>query len=319
MTAFIDQYRDDYGVELICRTLEVSASAYYQRSSGQRSARAVEDDRLAAVIRQVHHDNYDCYGQIRMHRELLRLGEGAGRDQVARLMRREGLRGAKRRGKRWNTTTPDPDAQRAADLVKRDFSAEAPDRLWVSDFTYLSCWEGRAYWSFVLDVYSRMIVGWQLSARMRTDLVLDALRMALGSRQPGADVLIAHSDAGSQYTSYDYAQVLDDHRVLASIGTVGDAYDNAMAESLVDTFKTELIDDRVWRSRLHLELEIARWVHWYNTRRLHSSIGYIPPVEHEANWHAAPEMPERRPGPDHRSPSSAVMVYEPSGLVSATQ
>jgi hypothetical protein len=170
-----------------------------------------------------------------MHRELLRLGERPGRDRVERLMRREGLRGAKRRGKRWNTTTPDPDAQRPADLVKRDFSAPAPDRLWVSDFTYLSCWEGRAYWSFVLDVYSRMIVGWQLSGRMRTDLVLDALRMALLGRQPGADVLIAHSDAGSQGGFNWSSQHLTLEGGDGQISGMGERADRAGAAALAGT------------------------------------------------------------------------------------
>ena len=153
----------------------------------------------------------------------------------------------------------------ARDLVGRDFTASAPNRLWVGDFTYLRCWEGVVYFSFVIDVFSRMIVGWQLASNMRTDLVLDALRMALGLREPGADFeLVAHTDAGSQYTSCDYTQVLDDHEVLASIGTVGDALDNALAESFVDSYKTELIADRVWRSRAQLELATVQWVAWFN-------------------------------------------------------
>jgi transposase InsO family protein len=163
-------------------------------------------------------------------------------------MRQAGIQGAKRRGKPWRTTTPDPTALRAPDRVDRDFTASRPDELWVADFTYLRCWEGVVFFAFVLDVYSRRIVGWQFASHMRTDLVLDALRMALTRRPAGADVeLIHHSDAGSQYTSYDFGQVLDDHGVLASIGSVGDAFDNAMAESFVDSFKTELIADRVWQ------------------------------------------------------------------------
>src|SRR5213079_691348 len=148
-----------------------------------------------------------------------------------------------------------------------------PNELWVADLTYLRCWEGLVFFAFVLDAYSRRIVGWQLASHMRTDLVLDALRMALGTREPGADFrLVAHSDRGSQYTSADYTQVLDDHRVLASVGSVGDAYDNAMAESFVDSFKTELIADRVWRTRDQLELAIVEWVGWYNHRRLHEAL-----------------------------------------------
>jgi len=198
----------------------VSASAYYQRRTGERSARAVEDERLTARIRETHRRNYEAYGYRRMHAQLVREDETAGRDQVARLMGSAGVVGAKRRGKPWRTTVPDPGAQRPADLVQRDFTAERPDALWVCDFTYLRCWEGRAFFSFVIDVFSRMIVGWQFASHMRTDLVLDALGMALGLRRPGADVaLVHHSDAGSQYVSQDYQQELTDQRVLASIGT----------------------------------------------------------------------------------------------------
>jgi putative transposase len=288
VSVFIDEQRDQLGVEPICETLDVSASAYYQRASGERSARTVEDERLTARIREVHAANYECYGYRRMHAALLREGETAGRDQVTRLMSEAGIQGAKRRGKPWRTTTADPEAQRAADLVKRDFTAEAPDRLWVADFTYLRCWEGRAFFSFVIDVFSRMIVGWQLACHMRTDLVLDALRMALGLRARGADVaLVAHNDAGSQYTSHDYRQELTDQHVLASIGTVGDCYDNALAESFVDSYKTELIADRVWRTRTQLELATCKYVAWFNHVRLHSSIGYRAPAEHEHDWWTA--------------------------------
>ncbi len=202
-------------------------------------------------------------------------------------MRAHGIQGAKRRGKPWRTTTPNPDATRAPDLVNRDFTASAPDRLWVADFSYLRCWEGLVFFSCVIDVFSRRIVGWQFAAHMRTDLVLDALRMALATRARGAHVdLVHHSDAGSQYTSGDFCQVLDDHQVLASIGSVGDAYDNALAESFVDSFKTELIRDRVWRTRAQLELAIVAYVAWFNNDRLHEALGDIPPAEFEA-LHAA--------------------------------
>ena len=282
MTAFIDGHRDRFGVEPICRTLGVSASAYYQRARGGRCARDVEDERLLAVIGETHRANYEAYGYRRTWKALRRAGETAPRCQVQRLMRTHGIQGAKRRGKPWRTTKPDPNAQRPRDLVRRDFTASAPNRLWVGDFTYLRCWEGVVYFSFVIDVFSLMIVGWQLASNMRTDLVLDALRMALGLREPGADFeLVAHTDAGSQYTSSDYTQVLDDHEVLASIGTVGDALDNALAESFVDSYKTELIADRVWRSRAQLELATVQWVAWFNHDRLHEALGDIPPVEFE--------------------------------------
>ncbi len=285
MSAFIDEHRERFGVEPICEVLDVSASAYYQRRSGERSARSVEDERLTARIREVHEQNFECYGYPRVWHELRRQGEQVGRDHVARLMRREGIRGAKRRGKPWRTTIPAPEAQKRPDLVNRQFTADAPDRLWVGDLTYLRTWEGRMYFAFLIDVFSRMIVGWQLASHMRCDLVLDALRMALGTRQPGADVqLVAHTDQGSQYTAEDYTQELDDHHVLASVGTVGDCYDNALSESFVDSYKTELIADRVWRTHAQLELATVNYVGWFNHRRLHSSIGNRPPIEHEREY-----------------------------------
>ena len=279
---FIDKQRARFAVEPICQTLGVSASAYYQRATGHRSLRSLEDERLLDLIRELHRRNYYAYGSWRMWKALGRAGEQVGRGRVERLMRKHGIQGAKRRGKPWRTTRPDANAYRPADLVERDFTAAGPDELWFADFTYLRCWEGVVFFSFVLDAYSRQIVGWQFAAHMRTDLVLDALRMALAVRTPGAEVaLIHHSDAGSQYTSFDYSQALDDHEVLASIGSVGDAYDNAMAESFVDSFKTELIRDRVWRTRSQLELAIVEYVAWFNNERLHTSLGDIPPAEYE--------------------------------------
>ncbi len=285
MSAFIDTYRDRFGVEPICETLDVSASAYYQRATGKRSVRQVQDERLTVRIREVHEENFECYGYPRVWHQLQREGEQVGRDHVARLMRQAGIRGAKRRGKPWRTTIADPQAQKRPDLVNRDFTADRPDRLWVGDLTYLRTWEGRMFLAFVIDVFSRMIVGWQLANHMLSDLVLDALRMALGTRQPGADfTLVAHTDQGSQYTAEDYTQVLDDHRVLASVGSVGDCYDNALSESFVDSYKTELIADRVWRTHQQLELQTVNYVGWFNQRRLHSSIGNRPPVEHEHEY-----------------------------------
>jgi len=281
---FIDENRVRFGVEPICETLGVSASAYYQRATGARSVREVTDERLLELIRGIHERNYFAYGSWRMWKALGRAGEEAGRGQVERLMRSNGIQGAKRRGKPWRTTHADPSALRPPDLVKRDFTAAGPDELWCADFTYLRCWEGAVFFSFVIDVYSRAVVGWQFADHMRTDLVLDALRMALGQRGPGADVqLVHHSDAGGQYVSNDYTQALDDHDVRASIGTVGDAYDNALAESFVDSFKTELIRDRVWKTRSQLELAIVEYVAWFNNERLHTSLGGIPPAEFESN------------------------------------
>ena len=284
MSRYIDEHRGRFGVEPICRVLGVSASAYYQRATGERSARAVEDERLLERIRELHAANYYAYGSRRMWKALTRAGEQVGRGRVERLMRTNGLQGAKRRGKPWRTTTPDPFAQRRPDLVQRDFSAAGPNRLWVGDITYLRCWEGVVFFAFVLDAYSRRIVGWQFASHMRTELVLDALRMAIHQRDPDdVDVeLVAHTDRGSQYTSMAYTEALAEHGILASVGSVGDAYDNAMAESFVDTFKTELIADRVWRTRSQLELAIVEYVAWFNSTRLHESLGDIPPAEFEA-------------------------------------
>jgi putative transposase len=298
VTAFIDGHRERFGVEPICRTLGVSASAYYHRARGERCARELEDERLLAVIRETHQANYEAYGYRRTWKALRRAGETAPRCRVQRLMRQHGIQGAKRRGKPWRTTIPDLEANRRPDLVARDFSATQPNRLWVGDLSYLRCWEGVVYFAFVIDVFSRRVVGWQLAGHMRTDLVLDALRMAVGTRDHGAEFrLVAHSDRGSQYTSAAYTQVLDDHHVLQSVGSVGDAYDNAMAESFVDSFKTELIADRVWRSRAQLELAVVAYISWFNHDRLHESLGDIPPVEFEDA-----DTPETK--------------YDPSGVVS---
>jgi putative transposase len=279
VSRYVDEHRGRFGVEPIGKTLGVSVSAYYQRRAGRRSARAVEDERLLARIRELHAANYYAYGYRRMWKALRRAGEGGAALPSAA---GDALERNRRRGKPWRTTRPDPLAARRPDLVQRDFAARGPNELWVADISYLRCWEGLVFFAFVFDAYSRRIVGWQLAGHMRTDLVLDALRMALGSRGPGADVeLIHHSDRGSQYMSIDYTQTLADHRLLASVGSVGDAYDNALAESFVDSFKTELITDRVWRSRSQLGLAVVEYIGWYNAVRLHESLGDIPPLEYE--------------------------------------
>jgi putative transposase len=284
---FIDLHRH-LGVEPICQALGVSASAYYERASGERSVRELEDERLLSLIREVHRANYECYGYLRVWHELQRQGVRVGRDRVARLMRQDGLRGAKRRGRAPQTTKRDGGAHGGADLVQRDFTASAPNELWVADLTLVRCWELALYLAFVIDVFSRMIVGWQLASHMRTDMVLDALKMAIGIRGPGASVgLVHHSDHGSQYTSLAYTQTLSDHGVRQSLGSVGDALDNALAESWVDSLKTELIADRVWRTRSQLEIAIVEYIGWFNHVRLHSSLGYLPPAEHEARHQAS--------------------------------
>jgi putative transposase len=282
VSRYIEEHRGRFGVEPICSTLDVSASAYYQRKTGQRSARSLEDERLLKQIREVHEANYCAYGYRRTWKALRRAGEQVPRCRVQRLMRQNGIQGAKRRGKPWRTTTPDPDARRRPDLVNRDFTAPGPNELWVADFSYLRCWEGVVFFSFVIDVFSRKVVGWQFAAHMRTTLVLDALRMALSTRERVQEVrLIHHSDRGSQYLSGDYTQTLADHDVLASVGSTGDAYDNSMAESFVDSFKTELINDRVWRTRNQLELAIVEYIAWFNDSRLHENLDDRTPREIE--------------------------------------
>ena len=290
MSAFIEERRDEFGVEPICRALGVSRSAYYERAGSGPSARELSDAELLEQIRELHAANYSAYGYRRTWKALARAGVEVGRDQVRRVMAANGIRGAKRRGKPWRTTEPDPIAHRHPDLVERDFTATEPDRLWVADLTYLRCWQGLVFFAFVIDVFSRRVVGWQLAPHMRTDLVLDALRMALAGRAAGADLaLVHHSDRGSQYTSFDYTQELSDHGVLASVGSVGDAYDNAMAESFVDSFKTELIADRIWRTRSQLELAVVEYISWFNQDRLHASLDDVPPAEFEAA-HAATSL-----------------------------
>lgn len=301
MSAFIDEQRGSDAVEFICQTIGVSASAYYARKSRGPSARAVRDAELLQTIRQTHAANYHAYGYRRMWKALSRAGVAAPRCQVQRLMREAGIVGAKRRGRPWRTTIPGSERADTPDLLERDFTASRPNEVWVADFTYVRCWEGMVFFSFVIDVFSRRIVGWQLASHMRTSLVQDALDMAASGRHVDPEtVTIHHSDRGSQYTSGDFTQALIDHGILASLGSTGDAYDNALAESFVDTFKTELIADRTWRTRGQLELAIVEWTGWFNNTRLHSSLGDEPPAEHEAAFGSPgspsglPERPERR-------------------------
>jgi len=232
VNAFIEENRGRFGVEPICRALEISDSAYYARRSGEPSAREVEDGRLLALIRKVHKENYEAYGYRRMWKELLRRGERVARCRVQRLMAANEIQGAKRRGRPWRTTTADPDANRRPDLVGRDFTASRPGQLVVADFTYVRCWEGLVFFAFVLDVFSRMIVGWQLASHMRAELVVDALEMALGTRKHLGHVeLVHHSDRGSQYTSAELHGVMAAGGVLASVGSTGDAYDTQLEMS----------------------------------------------------------------------------------------
>jgi putative transposase len=287
VSRYIDKERACFGVEPICRALETPVSSYYAVKARERdpSARELRDRELTERIRRVHEENYGVYGVRKVWWQLQREGLEVARCTVERLMRAEGLEGAVR-GKKRRTTIPDGQAQRAPDLVERDFSASAPNRLWVSDFSYVATWSGVVYVAFTIDAYSRRIVGWKADTSMKTPLVLDTLEMALWARdhhgrpvQPG---LIAHSDAGSQFTSFSFTKRLIDAGADPSIGSVGDAYDNALAETTIGLYKTELIRRRgPWKTIDQVELATLEWVDWYNHRRLHTACGGLPPAEYE--------------------------------------
>jgi putative transposase len=291
MTRFIDTHRDRFGVEPICRVLAdtatgfLSVSGYYAIKTRPRSRRAREDERLAGEIARVHAQNYGVYGVRKVYHQLHREGIAIGRDRVARLMAAAGLAGV-RRGQTRRTTLTDAASACPADLVERRFRAEHPNLLWVADITYLRTWSGWVYAALVIDVFSRRIVGWALSSSLRTDLALDALEMAIWARNQRLDGLVHHTDRGSQYTSIRYTQRLADAGAVASVGSRGDSYDNALAESTIGLFKTELIRRHgPWRNLDHLELATLEWIDWWNHRRLHSEIGNRPPTEHEATYY----------------------------------
>jgi putative transposase len=289
MTRYIDQHRDRFGVEPICRAMQIAPSSYYAAKRRQPSARAASDAELAPKILRAWKDNYQVYGARKLWKQLRREGELVGRDRVARLMRTLGIAGAVR-GARRRTTIADPAAVRAPDLVKRQFTATRPNQLWVSDFTYVATWSGTVYVAFVIDVFSRLIVGWRAAASMRTELVLDALEMAIWRRASVLEGLVCHSDAGSQYTSIRYTTRLAEIGAAPSVGSVGDSYDNSLAESTIGLYKTELIRRHgPWRTLDELELATLGYIDWFNHRRLHGEIGDIPPAELEATYYRQPE------------------------------
>jgi putative transposase len=266
--------------------LKIAPSTYYAALTRQPSQRAIRDEELKEMIRKIHEENFSVYGAKKMWKQLLRDGVQVGRGRVERLMRQLGLAGAVR-GKMVRTTMSDPAGERAADLVKRQFAAGAPNRLWVADFTYVASGAGTVYVAFAIDVFSRKIVGWRASMSKETDLVLDAIDRGLRDRsyRPGrdGDRLVHHSDAGSQYTSFRFTQHLIDAGIDGSIGTVGDALDNALAESTIGLCKTELIKPRgPWHNLSEVDVATAAWVDWYNNRRLHGACRYRPPTEFEA-------------------------------------
>jgi putative transposase len=287
---FISGHKARFGVEPICRVLTehgvpIAPSTYYDAAGRGPSARAVRDEQLKAHIARVHGENYGVYGARKVWLALNREGVAVARCTVERLMRELGLAGA-RRGKRVRTTRPDAAAGRPADLVRRQFSPARPDRLWVADFTYCPTWAGMVYVAFVIDAYSRRILGWRAATTMRTSLVLDALEQALWTRRHDGrgslTGLIHHTDAGSQYTSIAFTERLSAAGVSGSVGTVGDAYDNALAESVIGLFKTELIKPGgPWRTAEQVEIATLDYVDWFNHRRLYEACGDIPPAELE--------------------------------------
>ena len=286
MTRYIDEHRSTFGVEPICGTLAVAPSTYYAARSRPPSARAVRDAELKPEIRRVHQDNFAVYGARKVWHQLCREGVDVGRDRVARLMEELGLTGVTRT-KRVRTTTPAPVSARPVDLVDRVFTASAPDRLWVADLTYVWTRSGFCYAAFVIDAFSRRIVGWRVSPSLRTDLALDALEMAIFTRGDRALAgLIHHSDRGSQYLAIRYTECLEDAGVVNSVGSRGDSYDNALAETVNGLYKAELIGRRgPWRSVDQVELETSEWVHWWNMSRLHSACDDVPPAEYEAAYY----------------------------------
>ena len=273
---------DGFDVAVTCRVLEVSRSGYYEWRSGVRSVRATENELLAKTIAKIHEDSRGTYGWPRVHAELvLGLGQAVNHKRVARLMREAGLQGLYRR-RHHGCTRRDPAADPYPDLVDRDFTAASPDRLWVTDITEHPTAEGKLYCAAVLDVYSRRIVGWSIDDNMRTELVTDALAMALLRRQP-ADSTILHSDLGSQFTSWAFGRRLVDAGIVPSMGSVGDCYDNSMMESFWGTLQLEVLDSRTWRTRAELATAIFGWIEcWYNPKRRHSSIGMLSPADFEA-------------------------------------
>lgn len=293
MIGYIDAHRDQFGVEPICRVLSdagvpAAASTYYAARARPPSARAVRDQQLAAEITRVYKDSDETYGARKVWLQLRREGIPTARCTTERLMRQLGLRGV-RRGRRTRTTIRADAAGWPPDLVRRNFRAPAPNRLWVVDITYVAIWSGGfAYVAFVIDAFSRMITGWKVAGHMRASLALDALEMAISARlRAGQQVagMVHHSDHGGQYLAIRDTARLAQAGAVASAGTAGDSYDNALAESIIGLYKAELIHHRgPWKTAAAVEAATARWVGWFNTRRLYGPLGDIPPAEYERNW-----------------------------------
>ena len=304
MIAYIDANRDRFGVEPICRALQFAPRTYYAAKARPVSKRAARDEVLKPEIVRVHRDNFGVYGASKVWAQLNREGTAVARCTTERLMRELGLRGAVR-GKPVRTTIADDAADRPRDLVDRKFKAEGPNRVWVADLTYVRTWSGFAYVAFITDVFSRRIVGWQASRSLKTDLALDALEQAIWARQrEGADLdqLIHHSDRGVQYLSIRYTERLAEDGLVNSVGSRGDSYDNALAETINGLYKTELVRNKgPWRGLDDLELATLEWVDWFNHRRIFHDLGRIPPAEYE-DLHYRQQHPAKQSGnltPEH--------------------
>ena len=296
MIAYIDRHKDRFGVEPICQLLPIAPSTYHAAKRRPLSARALRDEELKAEIARVHRDNFGVYGARKVWRQLHREGITVARCTVERLMRGLGLEGV-HRGKPHKTTTPGADAPRPADLVERDFSATRPNQLWVADLTYVATWSGFVYVALVIDAFSRFIVGWQASRSLRTDLALDALEMAIWRRQAQLEGLVHHSDRGSQYLSIRYTERLAEAGAVTSVGSRGDSFDNALAETIIGLYKTELVRRRgPWKGIDDLEYATLEWVDWFNHRRLLEPIGSVPPAEFETAFQREEEpVPLKHP------------------------
>ncbi len=301
MVAFIEEHRLEYGVEPICRVLPIAPATYYAhraraRDPSLRPDRERRDEVLSTQVRRVWDENFQVYGAEKVWRQLRREGVDVARCTVERLMKALGLRGAVR-GRAFRVTTEaDLEAVRPADLVKRDFRAERPNQLWVADLTYVATWAGFVYVAFVIDVFSRSIVGWRVSSSLRSDLALDALEQALHTRAPD-ERLVHHSDRGVQYLSIRYTERLAEAGIERSVGTVGDSYDNALAETVIGLYKTEVIRRRgPWRNIDAVEYATLEWVDWFNCRRLLGPLGYVPPSEFEEAHRRSQENPATAAG-----------------------
>ena len=300
MVSFIDEHREEHGVEPICRKLPIAPSTYYEQKAREAdpsrlSARSVRDVEFREEIERVWKEHFGVYGARKVWRQLGREGVEVARCTVERLMREMGLQGVVR-GRPFKTTVTDHAAFRPPDLVQRDFSADRPNQLWVADLTYVATWAGFVYVAFITDVFSRRIVGWRVSSSLRSDLALDALEQALHAR-PDLDQLVHHSDRGVQYVSIRYTDRLADAGIEPSVGSVGDSYDNALAETIFGLYETEVIRRRgPWRNLEEVEYATLEWVDWFNHRRLFEPIGNIPPVEFEQLYYQCQEGPVMEAG-----------------------